>query len=256
MTRAITKSFDLTNRRVWVTGASRGLGKAIATALLDAGARVAVTARTERDLKHIASEAAVRDDQCLVMPGSVDDASQLSAITDQIAAAWGGLDAIVNCAGVSPSMTPSAHVAQAAWQEIIDVNLTGLFACCREGYRLLSAGGSVVNISSIHGSVGMPRLAAYSASKGAIHALSRTLALEWARDGIRVNTVSPGYFETDLTKGLREHPVHGQALLDRVPLGRFGKADEIVPLIVYLVSSASAYVTGADFVIDGGWSAQ
>lgn len=102
----------------------------------------------------------------------------------------------------------------------------------------------------------MPRLAAYSASKGAIHALSRTLALEWARDGIRVNTVSPGYFETDLTKGLREHPVHGQALLDRVPLGRFGKADEIVPLIVYLVSSASAYVTGADFVIDGGWSAQ
>lgn len=147
-------------------------------------------------------------------------------------------------------------MTESEWSEVLDVNLTGLFACCQVAYKILADGGSIVNIASILGSVGTPRLAAYSATKGGIHALTRTLALEWAHRGVRVNSVSPGYFETDLTKGLREHPVHSKALLDRVPLGRFGTAAELVPLVQFLISPGSSYVTGADFTIDGGWSAQ
>ena len=175
------------------------------------------------------------------------------AITEE----WGGWDGRVNCAGISPIFKRAEDVEEAEWRTVLDVNITGTFLCAQQaaGLMLERDGGSVVNISSIHGQVGMPRMAAYSASKGATDALTRTLALEWAKRGIRVNAVSPGYFETEMTEGLRSNDRWRSHLLERIPIGRFGVPTEVVSAVLYLASPASSYVTGSNLVVDGGWAA-
>jgi NAD(P)-dependent dehydrogenase (short-subunit alcohol dehydrogenase family) len=135
------------------------------------------------------------------------------------------------------------------------VNVSGTFNCARSAVDLMDDGGSIVNISSIHGQVGMERMAAYSTSKGAIDALSRTLALEWAGRSVRVNAISPGYVETEMTQGLRDHAHWRRHLLDRIPLGRFATPGEITDAVMFLASDSSAYISGANLVIDGGWTA-
>ncbi len=191
------------------------------------------------------------------MPGSVTSPADVSEAERRIAEAWGGVDVVVNCAGISPSMTRSEDVQMAEWDQVLAVNLTGTFLCCQAGSRLMAdGGGSIVNVSSIHGSVGMPRLAAYSASKGGIDALTRTLAVEWASRNIRVNAVCPGYFATDMTKGLRESERWSKRLLDRVPQNRFGEPDELVSAVMFLASPRASFITGSSLVVDGGWTAQ
>lgn len=237
----------LTGQRVWVTGASRGLGRAIAEGFVEAGAQVAVTARSADRLA---------GDGLWAMPGSVADIADVTRIADEIERVWGGLDVLVNCAGISPSMTASDKLEPDEWRQVLDVNLSGTFWCSQAASRLMHGPASIVNISSVHGAAGMPRLAAYSASKGAVDALTRTLGLEWADRGIRVNAVCPGYFETDMTEGLRGHDRWRTHLLDRVPLGRFGLSGDLVPLVLFLASPLSAYVTGTSVAVDGGWTAQ
>lgn len=238
----------LVDARVWVTGASRGLGRAIADGFADAGARVAVTARSTEGLA---------DAGFLVLAGSVSVGDDVDRAATTIDETWGGLDVLVNCAGISPSMTRSEDLSVDEWQDVLDVNLTGTFRCSQAASRLMDSGtGSIVNVSSIHGSVGMPRLAAYSASKGAVDALTRTLAVEWAGRGIRVNAVCPGYFSTDMTAGLRHSETWSDRITDRVPQGRFGEPGEVVPAVVFLASPLASYITGTCMVVDGGWSAQ
>lgn len=250
-------TFDLTGTRVWVTGASRGIGRATALGFAAAGAAVALTARSEPALKEVAAEIEALGGQALVLVGSVSDGHAVADAADTIRSEWGGLDALVNCAGVSPTFKRAEHVEDEEWRNVLDINVTGSFLCAREAGKLMleGPGGSVVNISSIHGQVGMERMAAYSASKGAVDALTRTLALEWAGRGIRVNTLSPGYFETDMTEALREHPKWGDHLLARIPMGRFGVPEELVSAALFLASSASGFMTGANMVVDGGWTA-
>jgi NAD(P)-dependent dehydrogenase (short-subunit alcohol dehydrogenase family) len=145
----------------------------------------------------------------------------------------------------------------AEWQRIIDVNLTGAFLCAQSAarYMLPARHGSIINVSSVHAMSGMPRLAAYTATKGGMDALTRSLALEWADRGVRVNSLRPGYFKTDMSQGLRDHDAWNARLLDRIPMRRYGEPDEIVPPVLFLASSASRYVTGSCLDIDGGWSA-
>jgi NAD(P)-dependent dehydrogenase (short-subunit alcohol dehydrogenase family) len=250
-------TFDLTGRRIWVTGASRGLGRAIALGFAASGADVALTARTAGAVRGVADEAEALGAKTLVLPASVSDSTAVCAAAGEIAATWGGLDVLVNCAGVSPTFKRAEFVEDEEWRQVLDVNVTGTFLCAREAGKLMldAEGGTILNVSSIHGQVGMERMAAYSASKGAVDALTRTLALEWAARGVRVNTLSPGYFETDMTEALRGHKKWRSHLLARIPLGRFGVPEELVSAALFLSSDASGFMTGANLVVDGGWTA-
>lgn len=249
--------FDLSGRRVWVTGASRGLGRAIALGFAASGADVALTARTAVAVHEVAAEAEGLGAKTLALPGSVADPEDVIASVREIERAWGGLDVLVNCAGVSPVFKKVELVEDDEWRQVMDVNVTGSFLCAREAGKLMldRDGGAIVNVSSIHGQVGGERMAAYSASKGAVDAFSRTLALEWASRGIRVNTLAPGYFETDMTEALRGHQKWRGHLLSRIPLGRFGVPEELVSAALFLASDASGFMTGSTVVVDGGWTA-
>ena len=247
---------SLVDKVAWVTGASRGLGRAIALGLAQQGARVALTARDEERLWVLKGEVGEAGGDALVAAGSVTDPDHIESVGDAIVEAWGRIDVLVNNAGVSPTLTRSQEVTSDEWQRVVDVNLTGAFFCAQAAARRMSEGGSLVNVSSIHGSVGMPRLAAYSATKGGLEALTRTLALEWAESGIRVNAVAPGYFETDMTADLRASGRWRQHLLDAIPMGRFGSENEIIPAVLFLASEASSYMTGATLALDGGWTAR
>jgi NAD(P)-dependent dehydrogenase (short-subunit alcohol dehydrogenase family) len=252
-----TPAAEMRGRRVWITGASRGLGLSVARAFLDAGADVALTARTVEPLTELRDAYGSADQRVLVLPCSVGDSAQVDSAAECIASEWGGLDVLVNAAGVSPTFKPAEEVQDDDWESVVDVNLNGTFYCSRAAARLMLAGsgGAIVNVTSIHARVGMARLAAYSASKGGIEALTRTLALEWASDGIRVNSIAPGYFATEMTEGLRSSDKWRERLLDRIPLGRFGEPQELVPAVLFLASPGAGYMTGSCLTVDGGWTA-
>lgn len=245
----------LADKVVWVTGAGRGIGRALSVGLAGAGARLAVTARSKADLSALADE--LTGQQVLVLPGSVADSDAVSAIVQDVVAEFGRLDVLVNVAGICPIVCPTETLGDADWREIIEVNLSGTFYCCREaGRRMLRAGGgSIINISSVHGSTGVAQMAAYGASKGGVENLTRSLAVEWAPQGVRVNCIAPGYFHTRLTGRYLASPA-GDRVRASIPLGRVGDADELVGAAVFLASDASSYVTGTALHVDGGWLAQ
>lgn len=243
----------------WVTGASRGLGRSVAAQLAAAGYSVVVTARDPERLERTAAaiQATAPDGvEVVAQPGSIREDQDVLRVVEYIRDRWGRLDALVCNAGISPVYTPSDRLSVHDWQRIIDTNLTGVFRCCRYAVELMKGGGAIVNVSSIHGQVGAPNLAAYAASKGGVDALTRTLAVEWAPRGIRVNAVAPGYLETDMTAGLRSNDRYRTELLRQVPMGRFGSVDEVAAMIVALCGGQGSYVTGTVMTIDGGWTAR
>ncbi|MFF5254462.1 SDR family NAD(P)-dependent oxidoreductase [Streptomyces leeuwenhoekii] len=249
--------FDLTGRVVWVTGAGKGLGRAMAVALSRAGARVAVSSRTADDLKGLADELAAEGGQIDVHPLSVADPDAVRVTTEAVVERAGRLDGLVNCAGISPDFTRSERLDDATWSRILDVNVSGTFYCCREAGRIMleRGGGSIVNVSSVHATAGFGRLAAYSASKGAVEALTRTLAVEWAERGVRVNTLAPGYFDTELSKPLMSNDSWADRVKSAIPMARTGDPDELSGAVVFLMSDASRYTTGSTLTVDGGWTA-
>lgn len=246
--------FDLSGKVVWVTGAGKGLGKAIAISLVQAGAVVAGTSRTEHDL--ITLKADLPRGMFEVHPASVTNSDSMAAIVDEIVAMHGQLDGLVNCAGISPVYTRSEFLGDDVWEKVLSVNLSGTFNCCRAAGRIMlhQNFGSIVNVTSVHASVGAARIAAYSASKGGVHALTKSLAVEWAEFGVRLNALAPGYFNTDLSSQLLASH-HGERIRQATPMHRIGVAEEIGASAVYLLSDASSYVTGSVLSIDGGWQA-
>lgn len=247
---------QVAGRVIWVTGASRGLGRALCQGLGAAGARIALTARPSADLDQVA--AALRDQgaDVLVVPASVSDPGEVARAAAEIEERWGVLDGLVNAAGVSPVFSSAEQVTDEDWRLIIDTNLTGSFLCARAAFSLMrERGGSIVNVTSVHGRVAAPRLSAYCASKGGVEMLTRALALDWTGFGVRVNALAPGYFETELTRALRESEKWRDVLQRRTPMGRFGQPDELLGATAFLMSSASSYVTGTTLTVDGGWTA-
>lgn len=242
----------------WVTGASRGIGRALAAGLAEAGYDVALTARTSDALDDVSSSIQSLGRRALVVPADVSDPEEVRRAAEAVRSRFGRLDACVTAAGISPVRTDAVDISDRRWRQILDVNVDGTFWVLREAGRLMKAagnGGSLVAVSSIHARAAGPLLAAYSASKGAIESLVRALAVDWAPDRIRVNALAPGYFETDMTAPMTRDPALRAGLLRRIPMDRFGQPDELVPATVFLVSPASSYVTGSVLVVDGGWTA-
>jgi NAD(P)-dependent dehydrogenase (short-subunit alcohol dehydrogenase family) len=223
-----------------------------------AGAEVLLTARNQAALEQLADMIRNAGGVAEVVSGSVTNPADIAAAVDAADRRWGRLDVLVNNAGVGSSYRRAAGVTDDEFTKVVGTNLTGAFACCRAAFPLLERAGasSVVNVSSVHGHVGGARLAAYAASKGGLELLTRSLALEWAGAGVRVNSIAPGYLATEMTAGLRGHEQLAAELLARVPMRRFGEPSEIAAAVLFLASDAASYVTGATLLADGGWTAQ
>ena len=253
----VQRSLSLTGRVAVVTGASRGIGRAVALALAGAGADVCVAARTAADLDEVAEGIRAAGRRALVVPPDVSSAGDVAKLMDRTADELGGIDVLVNNSGIGEPHR-ALETTEEIWDRHLDVNAKGTFLCCRAAapHMVRRGTGTIVNVSSIFALKGVPNYAAYSASKAAVIGLTRALAVEWARSGIRVNAVAPGYLATDINAEARADPERLAGLVRSVPLGRMGEPDEIGPLIVFLVSPASDYMTGAVLAFDGGWHAR
>ncbi len=185
-----------------------------------------------------------------------DEASVIAA-RDAVMARHGRIDILVNNAGIDPHYASMEKTKTSEWDEIIDVNLSGVYRCCRYfGEPMVAARrGSIISISSIAGHIGLRRQVPYSASKGGVEQLTKALALDWAGMGIRVNAIAYGFVETDLTSGMTTHTHIGPRLLQRIPLGRFGQLSDVPGAAIFLASDAASFVTGHSLLVDGGWTA-
>lgn len=252
----MTLSVDLSGRTALVTGAFGGLGQHFAQVLAQQGARVALVGRRIELGRSVAAEigAAVgRPDEVRAYAMDVTDPASVAAGFAQATADLGLPTIVVNNAGTA-NRQPSLEVTEADWQGVVDVNLSGVFRVAQAAARGLvqaGQGGSIINIASILGLRVRPAVASYAASKAAVVHLTQALALEWAGQGIRVNALAPGYFETDINRELLKSPV-GQALIGRIPTGRVGQMPELDGPLLLLASDASAYMTGAVIPVDGG----
>lgn len=239
-----------------VTGASRGLGRAMALALAEAGADIALAARSVADLEETARAIGTFGRRALVVPTDVTVYAQVEALVGRAAEGLGRLDIVVNNSGMAAVM-PVAEMPPAEFRRTVEVNLVGAFNGCRAAAERLIAqrSGKIINLASVLAASGLPGYAAYSASKGGVVALTRALAVEWARYNIQVNAMAPGWFVTDMNSQAFDNAAVRERLLRDVPARRTGRLEEIGPLVVYLASPASDYMTGQTVFLDGGHSA-
>jgi NAD(P)-dependent dehydrogenase (short-subunit alcohol dehydrogenase family) len=237
-------------KRVVLTGASRGLGRLLAHGFSQAGAQVALVARTESDLKGVAAELPGPSIVCI---GDVADEAFNEAVADATVAEWGGVDVWIGNAGISPIVATASDTDPAIWREVLDVNLTAAFLGARAATRVMTDGGRVIFTGSALGERPGKGLAAYSASKAGLVGLAKALALELAPAGITVNVVAPGWFDSPLADGWKNNPKLSAGILGHTAQGRWGHATDLAGAYQFLASDASAFITGAVLNVDGGY---
>lgn len=249
--------FSLEGKRALVTGASRGLGRAIAVALAEAGADVvcASTRRVGTDETAALIRAAGR--QAWQVEADLSDRDAVLAMADDAERQAGGIDILVNNGGTI-RRTPAADYSLGDWDAVIRTNLDSVFLLSqRLGRGMIERGaGKIVNVASLLSFQGGITVPAYTASKHAVAGLTKALANEWARHGVQVNAAAPGYYATDNTQALRDDPVRSEHILARIPAGRWGRPEDLAGAVVFLSSPASDYVNGHVLVVDGGWMAR
>jgi 2-deoxy-D-gluconate 3-dehydrogenase len=252
-----TQLFSLEGKVALVTGASRGIGRAIALGFAGAGADVAVAARTEADLETLAKEIDSLGRRSIVLTTDVRDRASIEQMFERTVSEFGRLDVLVNNAGGSNFMSPITALRPEGWDKLRTLNLDSVFHATQIGAQkmLESGGGSIIQISSVAAITGAPGLSPYSAAKAGVKLLSQAVARELGGSNVRVNCIAPGWIETQLNDFITQDANLLKATEAMVPMGRFGKPEEIVGAAIFLASEASSYVTGATIVIDGGQTA-
>ena len=247
--------FDLSGQLALVTGASRGIGRALAVGLADAGADIVLAARSTAALEAVATEIAALGHKAYVEPLDVADSAAIAATFARLAERGLTPTILVNNAGTEEVM-PSLDVTEPLWDKIVGTNLKGAFFVARAFAEGLGGRpGSIVNLCSLSSEVGIPTAVPYTSSKSGLAGMTRALAAEWASLGIRVNGLGPGYFETEMTAGFYADPDWRAAMLNKLPMRRFGELDDLVGAAIFLCAPASAYVTGQVLYVDGGYLA-
>jgi NAD(P)-dependent dehydrogenase (short-subunit alcohol dehydrogenase family) len=250
---ALEASLRLDGRTALITGASRGIGRQAALTLAGAGATVVLAARSKEELAATAAEArrAGAPDALVAVTDVLDEAAVEAAVTAAVEGT-GRLDVVVNVAGGQRFTAYVADTRTDGWDKVVALNLRSVFIGCRAALPHLPAGGSIVNVASIAGFTASPGLAAYGAAKAGVAALTRTLAVEAAPLGVRVNCLAPGWVRTELTQRMWSDPETSRALVAQIPLGRWADVEELAAPLLLLASDAGSYITGATLVVDGG----
>jgi NAD(P)-dependent dehydrogenase (short-subunit alcohol dehydrogenase family) len=256
MIEPLREEFDLTGKVAIVTGAGRGLGYHFSLALAKYGADVVVCSRTASELKKVAADVEQLGRRALIQSLDLRNIKSIQPMIDKAVKTFGRIDVLVNNAGVNRPQW-ALEVTEENWDLVINTNLKGLFFCAQAAGQVMihQRKGKIINISSDAGTVGLPRRAAYCASKGGVNLLTKVLAIEWAKYHINVNAIAPAFIETPLTQPMFKEKGFREYVLGNTPLGRVGKPADVTGAVVFLASEASDYMTGHVMLIDGGWTA-
>lgn len=249
--------FDVEGKVVIVTGAGRGIGRSVAKGFAEANAKVVVCSRTEKELLSLQEEIETTGGICEVMTCDVSQPSDIENVIDQTMKKFGKIDVLINNAGITKKV-PAKDLALEDFQQIIDINLTGVFLFAQLVGRVMieQGNGAIINVSSIASEQGLTGSVAYAASKGGVKMLTKTLAVEWAENGVRVNAIAPAYVETPLVEAVKQtRDGFEEAVINRTPMRRMAQTDEMIGACIFLGSEASSYMTGETIFLDGGWKA-
>lgn len=244
--------FDLTGKTALVTGGNRGLGRAMAEALAKAGANIAIVSRNhELEAAKAITQLGVRAES---FPFDLADGEHLDDLVNAVLAKFEKIDILINNAGMQRRHR-AAEFPKSDWDRVISVNMTAVFLLCQSvGRHMLERhSGKIINIASLLSFQGGITVPAYAASKGAVVQFTKALSNEWAKEGINVNCIAPGYMDTEMNEALIADPVRSRQILERIPAGRWGRGEDMAGAAVYLASKASDYVNGSVMVVDGGW---
>ncbi len=255
--KRIQPLFQLDNKVAIVTGASKGIGEAMARGLAEFGAKVVISSRKRESVDAVAESFQNDGLEAIAIAANMGNVEEAQTLIDQTVDAYGGIDIIINNAAANPVFGPIQNTEERAFDKIIDVNLKGPFELCKKAYPILKqrGGGSIINISSIGGLTPERGIGIYSVSKAGLINLTKVMAQDWGADNIRVNVICPGLIKTKFSEALWGNEPILDRFLQQIPLNRVGTSDDVAGLAVYLASDAAAYCTGGVYLIDGGYTA-